>query len=1023
MSSFLIVQLSDIHLLEGDLEMENRSGAIAAALQPLYPLCSKVVLAVTGDITQSGKRAQFQLAESLIRSVADEVLKRHGSTPAILTVPGNHDADFDSPKAKIRSRILKQLKTEPADGIDREAVEECTSVFREYHEFANRIETESITVKSPIWRTATVMTDGHAVEFHCVNNAWSCEVHTEPGTLGFPMKLHSDCGDGSGALRVLLMHHPSHWIAARQYREFRRFSRECAEICFTGHEHEANAGQNFDSETATSLYIEGAVLQDRADSSSSGFNATLIDFEQKTAETLRFSFDKGQYIGVGAPFVVKLPGKVDVVGLTRDWTEFISDLGSNVVHPAKESLELQDLYVYPELEQAGDSDESPVMISAAELAAELPRDTRSLLIKGDQGSGKTALLKCLYAEAISAGLYPVYVNGARLKSSSQREVQKLIERCVNEQYGGSHIQPVLQAPPTKRVLLLDNLDRYEFPDRFVSEVLSNFSKQFAKIVATADTAFDLKEALLSDELASLREFEQMRLQEFGFKLRHQLVSRWFALSDRSLRSNHDVEVADKLVSQVVGRGLVPAYPLYVLIILQSIEMGREGELENSALGHYYEYMILGALDSKVRHEHVHEILNYCSQFAWYLHSVKLERVSEVQLRRFHDEFERRFDLEINFEARKRLLLEANLFLELGQEFGFRYPYSYYFFLGRYLSSNLSDQEARAFVYHCCSNLHFRENGNAMLFLAHHSSDPLVYEALKEAVDSKFVQVAPLEFQKDTEALDQLVDSVPALVFHQSMQQEVRILAQEEDHRIEQHFDEVANEPRDISAAEEQRVVLELIAEVNGLIKGIEILGTALKSNFGTIDAQSKQRLIDSLFRGGLRGLRVFVEAFSNVPEYFLAELATIVEQTQSSSMAERERAVKVRIFNLIGRFSFWFIRRVGSSVGSKSMAPALARYVADNDTVANQLVAMASTLETPGRIPFKDLQTLNGRVSKTAFAQSVLRWIVYTRIYMYKTSEAEKQQVCEEIGIRLAQQHAIDYKTRQTKKLAPKRQR
>ena len=296
------------------------------------------------------------------------------------------------------------------------------------------------------------------------------------------------------------------------------------------------------------------------------------------------------------------------------------------------------------------------------------RNTRSLLIKGDQGSGKTALLKRLYAEAIDAGLHPVYVPGARFTSSSHREVQRLVERCVSEQYTSSNVQRVLQAPPEKRVLLLDNLDRYQFPDRFVSEVLSNLSAQFGKIIATADSAFDLKEALLSDELASLRAFEQMRLQEFGFKLRYELVSRWFAVSERSPRSEHDVEVADKLVSQVVGRGLVPSYPLYVLIILQSIEMGRAGELENSALGHYYQYMILGALDTKVRQEHVHEILNYCSQFAWYLHSVKLERVSEAQFRRFHGEFEKRFALEINFEQRKQLLLNANLFLESGVRF-------------------------------------------------------------------------------------------------------------------------------------------------------------------------------------------------------------------------------------------------------------------------------------------------------------------------------------------------------------------
>src|SRR5262249_19143528 len=127
--------------------------------------------------------------------------------------------------------------------------------------------------------------------------------------------------------------------------------------------------------------------------------------------------------------------------------------------------------------------------------------------------------------------------------------------------------------------------------------------------------------------------------------------------------------------------------------------------------------------------------------------------------------------------------------------------------------------------------------------------------------------------------------------------------------------------------------------------------------------------------------------------------------------------VKVRIFQVVGRFSFWFIRRIGSAVGSKSMAPAITRYVDNNDTIANQLIGMSSGLETPGRIPFKDLRKLNERVSKQAFAQSVLRWIIFTRIYMYKTAEAEKQQVFEELDIQVSTQHAVDYTTRRAKRL------
>ncbi len=1017
-SRALLIQLSDIHFLKPSDAVLKRTVEIAAAVQPLLPLATRVILAVTGDIAQAGKLAEYELAKGFINAIATDIKSRHGEAPDIITVPGNHDADFDSPRTRVRTRVLKTLSAEPASSIELEDVEECVSIFDAYEAFATDIETSDAVIHSPIWRTFTIGVGSNSLQVHCVNNAWSCEIRTEPGSLGFPTKIHRGCTDATGALRILLMHHPAHWIASRQYREFRRFTRECAEICFTGHEHESNAGSNRDSETGLTLYVEGAVLQERGDPNLSGFNVSLIDFQANTIETTEFSWNGSVYQSGSEPFVQVLPIRANVVNLKSEWLDFITDLGSNVAHPAREQLDLADLYVYPELEQENDGDENPIIASSKDISQELASDTASTLVKGDQSSGKTALLKRLYVDGLERELYPIYINGARLKSSAERDIQRLIERCAGEQYAPDSLAKVLQAKPEKRVLLLDNLDRCEFPDRYMSSVLAYLDKQFLKIVATVDSAFDLKEALLTADLSSLRAFVQLRLLEFGFRLRLELVSKWFGLDAKKQRPEQEAELADKIISRVVGRGLIPSYPIYVLILLQSMEVGRTGELENSALGHYYEYMILQTLGPKVRQDHVHEILNYCSQFAWFLCSVNKERVSDRELRGFHDAFERRFDLEIKFEDRKRMLLETNLFLELGDEVGFRYPYSYFFFLGRYLAKNLQNEETLRFIRRCCDNLHVRENGNAMLFLAHHSNDPLVFDALREAVDSRFVEIAPLQFQQDTEALDKMVDQAPVLVFNEGKRKDGREKAQVEDQRIEQTFDDAANGGFDAeSTSAEKQEALKLLAEINGLIKGIELLGMTLKANFGSIDTETKQKLIDSLFKGGLRGLRVFVEAFSAVPDHIIAELGAALDDLSSSNTADRERAVKVKVFQVIGRFSFWFIRRIGSAVGSKSMTPAIKRYVDNNDTIANQLVGMTSSLETPDRIPFQDLRKLNERVSKQAFAQSVLRWIVLTRIYMYKTVDAEKQQVFQELNIQVSTQHAIDYKTRKAKRL------
>ncbi|MGN7873625.1 STAND family AAA ATPase [Roseateles sp. 22389] len=1014
----LLIQISDIHFQEPTDAVLKRTAEIAAAVQPLLPLATRVVLIITGDIAQSGKSAEYNLATGFIHTIAADIESRHGKPPDIITVPGNHDADFESPRARIRTLVLNTLKSGHVSNIELADVEECVSVFDAYDDFAKKVETGTAIKHSPIWRAFEIDVGGKSLHVHCVNNAWSCELRTAPGSLGFPTKLHHQCADPIGALRILLMHHPAHWISSHQYREFRRFTRECAEICFTGHEHESNAGANRDSETGLTAYVEGAVLQDRNNSNVSGFNASLIDFEANNIETTEFRWNGTAYLSARNPLTLALPNKANVVNLNPEWQDFISDLGSNVSHRGREHVDLADLYVYPELEQQEDSEENPLIVSSRELSKELASPTASTLVKGEQSSGKTALLKRLYADALERELYPVYINGRSMKSSSDRDLKRLLERSISDQYAPDSASKVLQAKPEQRILLLDNLDRCEFPDRYMSDVLKFFDRQFLKIIATVDPAFDLKEALLTADFSSLRSFVQMQLLEFGFRLRFQLVSKWFGLDDRTKRSEQEAQHADKIISRVVGRGLVPSFPIYVLILLQSIEVGRAGELENSALGHYYEYMILQALEPRVRQEHVHEILNYCSQFAWFLHSVKKEKVSDKELRSFHAAFETKFDLELKFEDRKRMLLDADLFIELGDEVGFRYPYSYFFFLGRYLAKNLQNEETLGFIKRCCQNLHVRENGNAILFLAHHSNDQFVFDALREAVDSRFAETAPLQFQQDTEALDKMVDKAPVLVFNEAHTQVGREKAQVEDHDIEQTFDDAANGGLESGiASDEQRQVLQLLAEVNGLIKGIELLGMAMKANFGTIDTDAKQKLIDSLFKGGLRGLRVFVEAFSEVPDHIIAELGAAIQELSSTNTIDRDRAVKVRIFQVIGRFSFWFIRRIGSAVGSKSMAPAIKRYVDSNDTIANQLVAMSSSLETPGRIPFDELQALNSRVSKQAFAQSVLRYIVFTRIHMYKTSEAEKQQVFQELEIQISTQHVIDYKTRKAKRL------
>jgi len=161
-SRVLLIQLSDIHFQGPGDAVLKRTAEIAAAVQPLLPLTTRAILIVTGDIAQSGKAAEYELAKDFIQAIANDIESRHGKALDIITVPGNHDADFDSPRARVRSRVLKTLKAEHASSIELEDVEECVSIFDAYEAFARSIETSAAVKKSPIWRTFSVDVGGNS---------------------------------------------------------------------------------------------------------------------------------------------------------------------------------------------------------------------------------------------------------------------------------------------------------------------------------------------------------------------------------------------------------------------------------------------------------------------------------------------------------------------------------------------------------------------------------------------------------------------------------------------------------------------------------------------------------------------------------------------------------------------------------------------------------------------------------------------------------------------------------------------
>jgi len=1013
-----LIHLSDIHISSEDDPILSRVSEMVSAIQAAALSATHLLVVVSGDIAFSGKQAQYELATNFFSELVDSLQEAFGHTPHLVVVPGNHDLHFEHEAQGLRRFLLEQQRTS-TDEPPPEVVEHCCKVMREFEEFRAAVETLKPVEFTRLWRRYEYAIGNKRISINAINNAWAAEKRLEPGALAFPVETHSDIAAAKADLRLTILHCPAHWLSQGIYRQFRKLVNDSADLVLTGHEHQIDAGTQTDIDGNQTSFVDGAALQDHGGANSE-FSVLRLSFEQAKAYGTSFHYENGRYSAGGKrEFSLSLPqGNRTGFRFSPDWASRLSDMGAGLKHQAKSKVELLDLFVYPDVDDLEGIDESASVFSSREFL-NLKEDKRAILIKGDQGIGKSALLRAFASSLIERGKVPVLISGAELKQSSARELVRSISGAVAFQYGEGVKEAILQLPRDAKVLLLDNLDRYGFPDRYFNDVIEVLRESFGWVIATTDTLFDFRAAVYGETYEVLHDFDSYGIKPFGVRARRELARKWYQLDrpdsrEAEERIKRNMSEAEKILSSVVGRGLVPAFPIYMLVLLQGTEAGRQGELENSALGTYYQYLLVQSLLDHTGQDQINAVFNYCAHFAWYLKQSAKQHVGERELREFHSAFERFFDLEISFKDRQELLLKSRIWMEVSGEVGFRYPYSYYFFLGSYISSKLEkDQEVHALVRSAAEALHVRENANILLFVAHHSQGSLVMDLVESSLGRLFSDASPLELGKDIEELNRAVEEIPKLVFDESAADQRRADLIDQEMEVAVKLDEVSDGGESQIAAG----ALKMVADLNALFKGIEILGAALKGNADGIEAAEKQRLLRAIFDGGLRGLRSLFEKLTSDPDYLMSEILEVVDKKKPETSLDKQRIASQAIFFYLSSLGYIFFRRIGTAVGSRTLRPALARYVQEHPTVANKLVNLSCSLETPGPLPLPAVRELNDQLRSQSFPASILRQLALARVYLYYTEAMERQQLCDELEIEMRTQRAIDYQTKDSKKV------
>lgn len=1015
--SLLLVHLSDIHIKSDSSPILKKAGSIASALNGRTAEASLIVILVSGDIANSGQKREYLAAKRFLESIRKEIRKEAHCDVEFLICPGNHDCDFTKNNQSRQNNIIG---IQTSGKVDESVIKSCTRIQEEFFKFKSDLETWKQGDADRLWHSVSTEVEGKKITLDALNVAWVSNLK-EDKNLFFPVDRFRDSVLAQKSdVRLIMFHHPLNWFSQAMYRPFRKLLREAGSVLVSGHEHDGNVGQIDDTESGRSTYIEGRVLQHGSgDLSNTGFYLIEVDLRTMTFMHTGFGYAGDHYVPEANPGTWIMPNaKSDHLSPSPDFRRVLEDAGA-IHHPESASpITLQDIYVYPDLRKVHERGKTREFIDAKLLQD--PKETHGgVILKSDERTGSTSLLYQMFNGYLELGFAPILIKGSDIKRADSRHINDLVGAAVREQYSEEDRVLVSQKSRTEKILLVDDIDESKVMDASGRTQLLTYLKKLADhLVVVVSGNFGLEEMLEEDNAEELVDLEHYEIQPFGYSKRSELVKRWVTLSGRSIGSAElisECDKAERLIAAAMHKSLIPSAPLYLLTLLQSVTTGKSAELKESSLGHYYEFLMTEALlNAGVSRAKLTEHYQYATNLAWEFSGKPIERLTRAELKDFNQRFSNEY-FSIDFESELKLLLEARILVEIGDEYEFRYPYMYYHLKGRFLSSNLQDPDIQAYVARCCSHLYVRDHANTILFLAHYATNDWLLNTMRQAMSKLFESYDPVHFNGDTSKLNTLISDAPALIYKGGTPEQHR----EEKNREMDNLDEEEGDSDGLMDREEASEELSLASQIVMLFKTTEILGQILKNQYSTIKRPVKRALLQALFDGSLKALSRFYGELDGSSDKLISRVKKAIEDSgKETDTSQRDKLARRFLAEIVQSISVGIISHAAASVNSDDLSEDIADTVKEKrsqDTPQNKtsfayrIIDLAVSLDSAKAIPRTKLHNLYEEKKSDLIASRIINLLVFTRLYMFKTSESDMKWIASILKIPLNQQHQIAY--------------
>ena len=691
-------------------------------------------------------------------------------------------------------------------------------------------------------------------------------------------------------------------------------------------------------------------------------------------------------------FEPKTPVATSVVNSTEViCSKFINDwlVDTEIVltHRKVNQVSLGDIYVVPDIEL--ENKDELVDIKSSKYLLE---ERGSYIISGEEQQGKTSLLKYLYRELLKEQYLPLYIDAKTIKNAS---IESEITKQLDLQY--EDLAYLAFSSSNKAIILIDNIDEIGLNQKYKSKFLADINSLTQKVYITCHSSYNY----IYGDMPALDEYERIELLGLGNKKREELVQKWISLGvEENIDEKELYTKCDELKSRlnaIIKKNIVPPKPIYILMLLQMFEANAQLNLELTSYGHCYQQLIYQSFDkAHISKQDFDKYLNVLTELAWEIFK-KESNLNPFEIELFFTNYCKSF-LSIDKDQVLKKLISHSILNDNGINVGFKYPYIYYFFVGKKIAESYRDSdETKTKIEGLLSKLHREDYANILIFITHHTKDSWVLHEIKSVLDSLFEENNEATLSKtQLSFMGDFMKVIPELIIEQREIQKERDAQNDQLDELERKNDNEEGESLDI------------LAKINQTFKGMEVAGQIIRNRHATLTRQSMEDLAKTGAFAGLRFLEYFIKISDTAKKEIIKLISTHLLEHPNISNKEIEKQAENAYLHLTYGIINGVTRKIASSIGSKEALEVYREMESKVGTPAFNLIRQAIELQFTKTVNIDHITSCIKELQDNQVCLRILKEMVIQHIYMFPVEYKEKQQLSHLLGISIQGQRLMD---------------